>query len=370
MKLKKLSFIGIVLVLIAAMVMVLAVGCSSTTTTTTTATTTTPLTTTTTTENVSPATLTIFAAGTLAGPFGAIDTAFEQAYPNITVQPQFAGSVLDAHNITQLHEEADILAVADYHVIPEVLYPSTTTITPTGTSTGTTTALTPAYANWYVGFDANAMTLMYAPNSKGASTINANNWYQILSEPGVNIGRSDPNTDPSGYQFLNMLQLASKYYNVPNLSQSVLANSPAKYVTSTETDNIAALQAGEIDYLAIYTSTAQEQGSGFEYLNLPSQINFSDATMAAQYATASTQTTSGTQTGSPIIYAITIPTTAVHTQAAELFVQFLLSSQGQSIMKQQGFQTVSPAIADGITNMPTSLQSMVQPWPTTTTSTP
>jgi len=146
MKLKKLSFIGIVLVLIAAMVMVLAVGCSSTTTTTTTATTTTPLTTTTTTENVSPATLTIFAAGTLAGPFGAIDTAFEQAYPNITVQPQFAGSVLDAHNITQLHEEADILAVADYHVIPEVLYPSTTTITPTGTSTGTTTALTPAYA--------------------------------------------------------------------------------------------------------------------------------------------------------------------------------------------------------------------------------
>ena len=263
MNLKKLSFLGISLVLIAAMVMLLAVGCSSTMTTTTT--TTTPLTTTTTTENIGPTTLTIFAAGTLAGPFGAIDTAFEQAYPNITVQPQFAGSVLDAHNITQLHEECDVLAVADYHVIPEVLYQTTTTITPTGTSTGTTTALTPAYANWYIGFDSNAITLMYTSNSKGASTINANNWYQILSEPGVNIGRSDPNTDPSGYQFLNMLQLASTYYNVPNLSQSVLANSPAKDVTSTETDNIAALQAGEIDYLAIYTSTAQEQGSGFEY---------------------------------------------------------------------------------------------------------
>jgi molybdate/tungstate transport system substrate-binding protein len=164
-----------------------------------------------------------------------------------------------------------------------------------------------------------------------------------------------------------MLQLASQYYNVPNLSQSILANSPAKYVTSTETDNIAALQAGEIDYLAIYTSTAEEQGSGFEYLNLPPQINLSDSSMAAQYATASVQTSSGTQTGSPIIYAITIPTNAANPQAAEAFVNFLISSQGQAIMQKDGFVPINPAIADGITNMPTELQTAVAPWPTTTT---
>ena len=369
MKLKQSFFIGTTFVLISAFVMLLA-GCSSNSSSTTTSTgAPTSSSPTTTTQTPAQTTLTLFGAGTLAGPFGDIDTAFEQANPNITVHPQFAGSVQDAHNITQLHEVADILAVADYHVIPEVLYPNTTTITPTGSSTGTT-SISPAYANWYVGFASNAMTLMYTAKSKGASTITSDNWYQILAEQGVNIGRSDPNTDPSGYQFLQMLQLASQYYNVPNLSQNIVANSPAKYVTSTETDLIAALQAGEIDYLAIYTSTAEEQGAGFEYLNLPPQINLSDASMAAQYATVSVQTSSGMQTGSPIIYAITIPTNAANPQAAEAFVNFLISSQGQAIMQKDGFVPINPAIADGITNMPAGLQTAVTPWPTTTTTTP
>ncbi|MGH7091099.1 MAG: substrate-binding domain-containing protein, partial [Stellaceae bacterium] len=64
------------------------------------------------------ATLTIFAAGTLAGPFREIDQSFERANPGVTVEPQFGGSVMMAKRITDLHQQADILAVADYSVIP------------------------------------------------------------------------------------------------------------------------------------------------------------------------------------------------------------------------------------------------------------
>jgi hypothetical protein len=67
------------------------------------------------------------------------------------------------------------------------------------------------YAKWYIGFVSNAITFVYTDKSKGASKINSDNWYRVLAEPGVEIGRSNPDTDPSGYQTLQMLQLAETY---------------------------------------------------------------------------------------------------------------------------------------------------------------
>jgi molybdate/tungstate transport system substrate-binding protein len=91
-------------------------------------------------------TLTIYAAGTLAGPFREIDGLFAKANPGVTVEPQFGGSVMMAKRITELHQQADILAVADYSVIPKY-FP----------------------AAWYVGFARNAVTFVYTAQSKGAS---------------------------------------------------------------------------------------------------------------------------------------------------------------------------------------------------------
>ncbi len=305
-------------------------------------------------QSTGQVTLTLFGAGTLAGPFKDIDAAFTQANPDITIQAQFGGSVSMAKQITQLHKPADILAVADYNVIPKYLY----------SQNGSQ-----EYANWYIGFASNAVTWMYTDKSKGAGNITSDNWYQVLSQPGVEIGRSNPDTDPSGYQTLQMLQLASKYYNVPDLEQNILNNSPQQNIRDTETDLIAALEAGQIDYLGIYTSTAIQDK--FNYLKLPPQINLSDPSMAAQYATASVQTSSGNVPGSPIIYAITIPTNAPNSQAAQQFIKFLISSQGQAIMQQDGFQPLNPAIAQDWQNVPTALQSVVKAWPTITpTATP
>ncbi len=69
-----------------------------------------------------PTTLTIFAAGTLAVPFKQATALFEKQNPNVTVQAQFGGSVKMAKQITDLHQDADILAVADYNVIPKYMF--------------------------------------------------------------------------------------------------------------------------------------------------------------------------------------------------------------------------------------------------------
>jgi len=298
------------------------------------------------TSTLAPVTLTIFGAGTLAGPFKQVDDAFMKQYPNVTVQAQFGGSVSMVKKVTDLHQIADVVAVADYNVIPKYLF---------GANGAT------VYTDWYAGFATNAITFVYTDKSKYASEITPQNWYQVLARPGVQIGRSNPDTDPSGYQTVQMLDLAEKYYNQPGLEQAILANAPKTNMRDTETELIAALQSGQIDYLAIYLSDARQ--NGFKYLDLPPQINLSDAKYSSSYAQASVQTVNGTLTGAPIVYAVTLPNNAAQPDWATKYLQFLLGPDGQSAMKSNGFGTLGPAYANDVSKVPTDLQSLVTPWP-------
>ncbi len=291
-------------------------------------------------------TLRVLAAGTLALPFKQVNLEFNQKYPNIKVEPVYGGSVKMAKMVTELHEPADIVAVADYSVIPKYLFAH---------------HQTPEYANWYIGFVGNAITFTYTEKSKGANRINASNWYKVMAEPGVQIGRSSPNTDPSGYQIVQMLNLANRYYHNPGLEKSILANSPVSNTRDTETDLISALQLGQIDYLAIYRSDAMQHH--FEYLHLPPQINLSDPAYSSNYAQGKVTTINGVLTGKPIVYALTILKHAKHQAAAEKYVAFLLGPEGRKIMKQDGFILIHPAYAKNRQNMPKLLQEVTRPWP-------
>jgi molybdate/tungstate transport system substrate-binding protein len=287
-------------------------------------------------------TLIVFGAGTLATPFAAEIAAFKKANPGVTVHSQFSASGDRVKAVTQLHQPDDVLAVADYSLIPKLMFP--------------------ANATWYLGFVSNAITFAYTSHSKGASGLTAANWYKVLAQPGVHIGRSNPAADPSGYQTLQMLQLANGYYHQPDLSASVLKNSPASSVAETETSLIAALQSGQIDYLAIYTSTAQEEH--LKYIALPPQINLSDPAMAAGYAKVSIHAGSlGTLTAKPIIYGLTIPASAPNAALGQKFISFVLGPQGQAIMRSNGFVVISPALANPQDKVPASIKPLTTQWP-------
>jgi molybdate/tungstate transport system substrate-binding protein len=292
-----------------------------------------------------PVELTLFGAGTLAAPFKEVATAFEAENPDVAVRPQFGGSVMMARHITDLHQQADVLAVADYTVIPKYL------IAPGQTS----------YANWYVGFAQNAITFVYAASSQYAKDVNADNWLDYLTRPNVQIGRSNPDTDPSGYQTLQMLALAERHYDRPGAAEKVLANAPLGNMRDTETDLIAALESGQIDYLAIYRSDALQHH--LQFLDLPAAINLSDPAFSADYAEAVAHTKDGDLKGKPIIYAVTIPTNAEHPAAAVRFVAFLLGPEGRAIMARNGFGTMEKAYATGVNQMPEGLRGLVVSWP-------
>ncbi|HXS50905.1 MAG TPA: tungstate ABC transporter substrate-binding protein WtpA [Usitatibacter sp.] len=292
------------------------------------------------------ATLTIFAAGTLAAPFRAIDDAFMREHPEVKIEAQFGGSVKMVKQVTELHRQADVVAVADYSVIPKYFF---------GRNGGK------AYSDWYAGFATNAVTFVYTPRSRFADRIGAKNWYQLLSQPGVEIGRSNPDTDPSGYQTVQMLSLAERYYREPGLAERILANAPKTNMRDTETELIAALQSGQIDYLAIYRSDARQHK--FRYLELPPQIDLGDAKYSGFYSQGVAHTANGTLTGKPIVYAVTIPFDAPQREWAVKYVQFLLGPKGRAVIEAKGFGAPARAMASDAAKMPAELRSMVVPWP-------
>ena len=290
-------------------------------------------------------TLLVFGAGTLSTPFTQELQAFKKQNPGVTIHSQFGASADMVKNITQLGQPADVLGVADYSLIPKLMFGGAK-----------------PYASWYAGFVSNQITFAYTSHSKGAGQLTAANWYKVLAQPGVHIGRSNPAADPSGYQILQMLQLAQGYYHDPALAASVLKNSPDSGVAETETSLLAALQSDQIDYLAIYRSDALEQH--LHYIALPTKINLSDPALAATYAKVTINAGSlGALTAKPIIYALTIPRTAPDAALGQKFIRFVLSPQGQAIMHSNGFPVISPALASSQAKVPASLRSLTRPWP-------
>jgi molybdate/tungstate transport system substrate-binding protein len=289
--------------------------------------------------------LTVFGAGTLSTPFTAEIQAFTKANPGVTVHSQFGASGNMVKNVTQVGQPDDVLGVADYSLIPKLMSD-------------------PAkpHATWYLGFVSNQITLAYTSHSKGAGQLTPANWYTVVSQPGVHIGRSNPAADPSGYQFLQMLQLAQGYYHDPGLAAAVLKNSPDSSVAETETSLLAALQSGQIDYLAIYKSNALEEH--LKYIALPPQVNLSDQAMAVSYAKVTVNAGSlGNLTAKPIIYGLTIPSNAPDPALAEKFIGFVLSPQGQAIMRANGFTVINPALASSQGEVPAALQPLTTQWP-------
>jgi molybdate/tungstate transport system substrate-binding protein len=294
-------------------------------------------------QTAEPTVLTIFAAGTLAVPFKEVSALFEKQNPNVTVHAQFGGSVMMAKKITDLHQDADLLAVADYNVIPKYMFGQ------------------PPLAAWYAGFARNAITFVYTDKSKYAGEINAQNWYKVLARKGVEIGRSNPDTDPSGYQTVQMLSLAEKFYGDAGLEQRVLANAPLGNMRDTEISLISALQLGQIDYLAIYRSDALQHH--LKFIDLPAKIDLSDPAQTAYYQQGIVHTKNGDLAGKPIVYAVTMVNGSTNAGMAEKYVALLLGPQGQAVMKNNGFGEFNPAFAVHVEAMPAGLKKLVEPWP-------
>ena len=280
-----------------------------------------------------PATpLVVFNAGSLGPPFHDLLVEFAKGKSVVPAQEN-SPSIEAVRKLTELGKVPDVLAVADYSLLP--------------------TLVLPKYASWYVLFGSNAMVLIYSDQSAGAKEITTENWYQILLRPGVRVGRSDFHVDPSGYRALMAMQLAERFYKQPGLTDQLIAAAPDKYMRHSESDLGALVAAGELDYGWTYESLARAHK--LKFVRLPPELDLSEPRLSDWYAQASIRIPGApgqdslTLKGEPIVFAATVPTNAPHRAVGEAFIKFLLGQEGKAILDRSGFEALPAAVFRGET---------------------
>jgi len=254
-----------------------------------------------------------------------------------TVELESGASLEHARKLTDLGRIPDVLALADPEVFPQLLMPK--------------------HVSWYAEFARNRMIIGYTDRSRHATEIDSTNWRRILAEPGVQVGRPDPNLAPVGYRTLLMLQLAESNYRDPGLAKRILANAPPRNMRPNAAELAALLQTGELDYVFDYESVAAAYG--FHALRLPAAIDLGDPALAREYAQATVRVKTGrdsaTFTGSPILYALSVPAKAPHRAAAERLAAYLLSADGRRMMQAAHVDALDHALFVGA-NVPAAIR--------------
>ncbi|MBT8508592.1 tungstate ABC transporter substrate-binding protein WtpA [Methanomicrobiaceae archaeon CYW5] len=294
-----------------------------------------------------PVVLNVVAAGSVLGPLGEVEAAFEADHPGVDVRVEGHGSIQCIRQVTDLHRDFDVVIVADETLIPDMMYRE-------DERTGE------AYADSYTPFARNAVVVAYTPQSRYGDAITAENWYEVLSRPDVRVGFSNPMLDAAGYRALMVLLLAEEYYGEAGLFAGIAGDHCAPALTVTETGGVqrvtlpevlepdgtklvirdgsifllSHLESGGIDYAFEYKSVAEEHG--LQYISLPPAIDLSTPVHAENYRTV--EVTLGFQrfssigsvrTGVPVVYGVVVPAGATNPALAEEFAGYVTAMFGE-----------------------------------------
>ncbi|MHA1405510.1 MAG: substrate-binding domain-containing protein [Candidatus Helarchaeota archaeon] len=312
----------------------------------------------------------VFHAGSLTIPFGSYATIWMASHPEYLIDNEAYGSATAIRQITENGRLADLLGSADYTLIKTMMME-------VDMGNGQ------KYADWYIITSTNSMALAYveANNPPHLSELKTGTkkWYHVLNGTDVTFGRADPYQDPCGYRTLMVWGLADDYYinNTSNeINGSMFAKDPlvgyggpgATVVKGKEVDLISSLQAGEIDYLFIYTSVAVQQS--LNYLEFDDHLDLSNATLKEFYANCTVHRESplipGAKasdiTAAPIEYGITIPNNAPHPVQAIAYVEFILQNPQIWIQNGQDPYSTGASFSKYPTNNVALLPSQLQPY--------
>ncbi len=279
-------------------------------------------------------------AGSLSIPFKEISKEFMKTYPGVEVMLESYGSRTAARQVSDLKREVDIVASADSDVIRKLLYPE--------------------FADYCLDFTTNEMVLVYTGKSMFKNELTGENWFEVLTREGVEFGHSDPNSDPCGYRAVLAMKLAEKFYKKPGLFENLKSRIKKKNIRPKEVDLLAMIEAGELDYLFIYRSVAEQHK--LEYLSLPPQVNLVSAEHSELYSQVSIEISGKKpgekiiKKGAPMVYGITIPKSVIHKDWAVKFVKFILGEKGREIMKANGQPVMTPPVIDHPEKAPSELR--------------
>ena len=189
------------------------------------------------------------------------------------------------------------------------------------------------WVSWYVSFAESPLVIGYNASSKYAADFKTKPWYQVLLEPGIRIGRTDPKLDPKGALTLTLMKQAETFYKSPGLSQKVLGapENPAQVLP--EETLVGRLQSGQLDV-------------GFFYSTETSDAHIPAVTMPPAIAPKA-------------VYTVAILHGAPDATGADRFVAYLLGSDGQNLLKEHGLTLQKMAVSGDAGAVPSDIKAIV-----------
>lgn len=185
------------------------------------------------------------------------------------------------------------------------------------------------WVSWYVTFATTTLVLGYEPKDKYASTIKTKPWWEVITEPGFRVGRTNPVTDPKGRLTVAALDEAAKQHHDAALSAIVAK----KTTIFTETTLVGRLQAGQVD-------------AGFFYAVEASAAHFPTVPLTGITEKAG--------------YTLTVVAKAPHAAAADLFVKWILSPAAKKLLAAHGLYELSkPVLTGSLSSVPPSLRKVI-----------
>jgi molybdate/tungstate transport system substrate-binding protein len=189
------------------------------------------------------------------------------------------------------------------------------------------------HVTWYVNFAESPLMIGYNPQSKFASQFKSKRWDQVLQEPGIRIGRTDPKLDPKGAFTVEMVTKAADLYHQPDLVEKTLGAPENPDQVLPEETLVGRLQSGQLD-------------AGFFY-----STETSDLKIPAIHPAPELQAKAS--------YTLTILNDAPNRTGAVSFVDFLLSEQGRALLRQHGVDVVKPTVTGSVQAIPPSVQAVI-----------
>jgi molybdate/tungstate transport system substrate-binding protein len=322
-------------------------------------------------DSTSEKTLVIYHHGSPTPAIEAAERAFEAKYPDIKVIREKGDALTNMRKVTDLGKNADIVYTDDYSIIPPVMFPK--------------------YADFWIRYAHDEMTLAYAANSKYASEINSDNWYKILQRPEVKWGIADPNAGPDGYFSLGQIMLSNIHYKTDIFKDLVGANtaitasesggrytvncpenlnpkSPRVVIRPDPETLYPMILAGEIDYAFGYMGSVIGEGpEGIKTVDLPPQVDLSDLSLVASVYNKVTINLFSDRPDRRISITLgakanglTIPLNARNKKAAADYLEIFLGKVGQDSLKRVHITPLVPAETNDLTRVPEELRPLLK----------
>jgi len=305
-------------------------------------------------------TLSVLGAGTLDTLFPQVAGQLVNETPGISAPvaaQTYEGSIDITTAISSLGAKADVAAVADFRLIPQMLEPT--------------------YANYEVVFGTTPEVLAYNPSVAAFDGINSSNWASKLiadvTTPGnAPLGVWNASTDPNGYNEIFSMMLEGMLYDGGNTSGvygHFYNGAPGAYAVPNpttaklehESQAASLVSTGVVSAVITYRSYAVVNHMSFVSFDPIVGLLANNSTALSDYAKLSTMIL--TSTGglakvapAPVLFAVTVPLNAPNPALGAAFIHLLLSPQGAAILSEGGaFTPIFPGWSDHPSAVPSVL---------------